>query len=90
MAKPRGRKSRVTSREEISSSSSGNESNSENGSESDPILDLIEESNLMESPSEILPDPLEVLPENYYPAHINQFGPTLEKTIVPLGLVKTD
>ena len=70
MAKPRGRKSRVTSREEISSSSSENEFNSqngfnsENGSESDPILDLIEESNLIENPSEILPDPLEVLPEN--------------------------
>ena len=69
MAKPRGRKSRVTSREEISSSSSENEFNSqngfdsENGSESDPILDLIEESNLIENPSEILPDPLEVLPE---------------------------
>ena len=68
-AKPRGRKSRVTSREEISSSSSENEFNSENGfnsenvSESDPILDLIEESNLIENPSEILPDPLEVLPE---------------------------
>ena len=64
MAKPRGRKSRVTSREEISSSSSENEFNSENVSESDPILDLIEESNLIENPSEILPDPLEVLPEN--------------------------
>ena len=70
MAKPRGRKSRVTSREE--SSSSENEFNAENGfnsenvSESDPILDLIEESNLIESPSEILPDPLEVLPENAF------------------------
>ena len=72
MAKPRGRKSRVTSREEMSSSSSENEFNckngsiSENGSESDPILDLIEESNLIESPSEILPDPLEVLPETAF------------------------
>ena len=70
MAKPRGRKSRVTSREEISSSSSENEFDSqngfisENGSESDPIRDVIEESNLIETPSEILPDPLEVLPEN--------------------------
>ena len=60
MAKPRRRKSRVTS------SSSENGFNSENGSESDPILDLIEESNLIESPSEILPDPLEVLPENAF------------------------
>ena len=72
VAKPRGRKSRVTSREEISSSSSENEFNSQNGSisgnvsESDPILDLIEESNLIENPSEILPDPLEVLPENAF------------------------
>merc|ERR1712008_348052 len=72
VAKPRGRKSRVTSREETSSSSSENEFNckngsiSENGSESDPTLDLIEESNLIENPSEILPDPLEVLPETAF------------------------